>query len=123
MEIDPAVYHYAREYFDLPKPHAVFLEDARVWTRKLAIEIAEESDPTARALKQFDYVVHDCFSGGSVPQHIFTTEFWNDLKGVMNNDGVLAVASRYRLGPTNAVLTTLSRTLLENLIQMPLMVF
>lgn len=95
MEIDPAVYHYAREYFDLAKTHAVFLEDARAWTRNLAAEIERESDTDVRVLKQFDYVVHDCFSGGSVPQHIFTLEFWNDLKSVMTSSGVLAVVSSY----------------------------
>jgi hypothetical protein len=35
--------------------------------------------------------VHDCFSGGGVPEHIFTIEFWEELKSIMTSDGVLAV--------------------------------
>lgn len=41
--------------------------------------------------KIFDLVVHDCFSGDGVPQHIFTREFWADLQTIMEPDGVLAV--------------------------------
>ena len=45
----------------------------------------------------YDIVVHDCFSGGGVPEHIFTTEFWNDLKQIMNAEGILVVVSRFCL--------------------------
>ncbi|KDQ20086.1 hypothetical protein BOTBODRAFT_27508 [Botryobasidium botryosum FD-172 SS1] len=83
VEIDPAVYTYAREFFDLPEPHAVYLEDARGWVRERAGVIPES--------ERFDYVVHDCFSGGSVPMHMFASEFWSDLKGVIKPDGVVAV--------------------------------
>jgi spermidine synthase len=44
----------------------------------------------------YDIVVHDCFSGGAVPKHIFTLEFWKDLKMIMNPEGVLAVVSVLR---------------------------
>ena len=40
---------------------------------------------------KYDYIIHDCFSGGGVPEHIFTVEFWADLKKIMRDDGVLAV--------------------------------
>lgn len=45
----------------------------------------------------YDIVVHDCFSGGAVPKHIFTLEFWDDLKAIMNPEGVLAVVSFFLL--------------------------
>lgn len=83
VEIDPAVYNAARSYFGLPDPGPsnVFLEDAREWLTKRRAEPAE----------LFDFVVHDCFSGGGVPQHIFTLEFWMELKSVMTPDGILVL--------------------------------
>jgi spermidine synthase len=92
VEIDPAVYKAARTFFGLPDPGAdkVFLEDARTWVAKQRATI-DKGDNTTR----FDIVVHDCFSGGGVPQHIFTTEFWVDLKTVMEPEGILVVVSKH----------------------------
>lgn len=91
VEIDPAVYQYAREYFGLAGPHAVHVTDARGWVH----EQSTISNPLLANLgktpAKYDYVIHDCFSGGGVPEHIFTTEFWADLKMIMRSDGVLAV--------------------------------
>ncbi|KAK7061960.1 spermidine synthase [Favolaschia claudopus] len=88
VEIDPAVYDAARLYFGLPEHPStnLFLEDARTWAanRRAAIDAG-----TPHPL--FDVVVHDCFSGGGVPQHIFTVEFWNDLKATLHPEGVLVV--------------------------------
>jgi hypothetical protein len=91
VEIDPVVYKYAREYFGLAAPHAVHLTDARGWVH----EQSNISNPFLANLgktpTKYDYVIHDCFSGGGVPEHIFTTEFWADLKKIIRADGVLAV--------------------------------
>ncbi|KAF9653443.1 S-adenosyl-L-methionine-dependent methyltransferase [Thelephora ganbajun] len=90
VEIDPAVYDAARTYFGLPDPGEgrVFLQDARgfTWDRKRKLETGED-------LPKFDVVIHDVFSGGGLPGHLFTLEFWNDLKDVMKEDGVVVVAS------------------------------
>lgn len=93
VEIDPAVYAAARQYFGLPDPGPgrVFLEDARGWVIKKRAEIVASSGEVKQEL--YDIVVHDCFSGGGLPKHIFTLEFWEDLKLVMNPEGVLAVVS------------------------------
>lgn len=94
VEIDPAVYDAARQYFGLsdPGPGHIFLEDARGWvdSKKREIE-TKRTDGTLADYDLFDIVVHDCFSGGGVPGHIFTLEFWRDLKSVMSPWGVLAV--------------------------------
>jgi len=91
VEIDPAVYRAARTYFALPDAgrENVFLEDARGWVskQKTALEKGEK-------IKQYDIVIHDCFSGGGVPEHIFTAEFWNDLRALMKPEGVIVVVSR-----------------------------
>ncbi|PPQ63423.1 hypothetical protein CVT24_004933 [Panaeolus cyanescens] len=88
VEIDPAVYRAARTWFALPDPgpNNVYLEDARSWAlqKKLSID-AGNKEPL------YDIVVHDCFSGGGVPEHIYTFEFWNDLKSSMQKEGIIAV--------------------------------
>lgn len=104
MEIDPAVYIYAREYFGLPEPTGgVFLEDARGWvdTRAKTVQdgkylehgnatqVAQGVTSTSKEL--FDYIIHDCFSGGSVPTLLFSTGFFNSVKTLLKPDGVLAV--------------------------------
>ena len=98
VEIDPAVYDAARCFFGLkdPGPGHVFLEDARGWVaeRRTAIEAGNAAIDVGDDKVFYDIVVHDCFSGGSVPKHVFTMEFWDDLKSVMHEDGVVAVVSR-----------------------------
>ena len=88
VEIDPAVYDAARTYFGVPDigEGRVFLQDARefIWDRKRKLEIGED-------LPKFDVVIHDVFSGGGLPGHLFTLEFWNYLKDVMKEDGVLVL--------------------------------
>ncbi|KIY51928.1 spermine/spermidine synthase [Fistulina hepatica ATCC 64428] len=88
IEIDPAVYDAAREYFALPDPGPghVFLEDARGWVaRNRAAARSISGSPT------FDFVVHDCFSGGGVPEHLYTVEFWDDMKALMQPEGIAVV--------------------------------
>lgn len=89
IEIDPAVYRFAREYFDLPEPEEVYLEDARGWVHRRPIKSKTQSQSDVDA--KFDFVIHDCFSGGGVPEHIFTVEFWEDLKVILDSTGVVAV--------------------------------
>ena len=90
IEIDPVDYNYTRTLFDLAAPDAVFLEDARGWVRRKANEL-KGTEESLRLNEQFDYVVHDCFSGGGVPSHLYTLEFWADLKKIIKPDGVVAV--------------------------------
>jgi hypothetical protein len=90
VEIDPAVYAAARQYFGLSDPTAnggsVHLQDARTFVGNRSALNVEMTQPVL-----YDIVVHDCFSGGGVPGHIFTTEFWDKLKSIMNPSGVIAV--------------------------------
>ncbi|TFL05909.1 S-adenosyl-L-methionine-dependent methyltransferase [Pterulicium gracile] len=106
IEIDPAVYTAARTYFGLeePNPDQVFLEDAGAWVSRRAALHREGDDV-------FDIVVHDCFSGGGVPEHIFTIDFWTGLKTIMNPEGVLAVnfAGIPASSSSRAILLTLEK--------------
>jgi spermidine synthase len=93
IEIDPAVYNASRQYFGLPDlgSDRVFLQDARVVVSEKRRAVLQYGSANA---EKYDYVVHDCFSGGGVPAHLFTLQFWDDLKTIMNPDGVVAVVSR-----------------------------
>ncbi|KAF8342640.1 S-adenosyl-L-methionine-dependent methyltransferase [Cantharellus anzutake] len=93
VEIDPAVYRFARKHFELPKPNQVYLEDARSWVRQQAsaMRSLRTSNPGQADAQLFDYVVHDCFSGGGVLHHLYTLEFWEDLKTLMRPSGILGV--------------------------------
>jgi len=117
VEIDPAVYDAARKYFGLgyPGDDHVFLEDARRWVYKR--RAAMQSDDQ-KCLSTFDFIIHDCFSGGGVPQHLFSVEFWNDLKSIMKPHGVVAVVRQTRgTSPLPFDLTCWNRTLQASLAQ------
>ncbi|KAJ7752763.1 spermidine synthase [Mycena maculata] len=88
VEIDPAVYEAAHRFFGLPEhgPGNLFLEDARAWAARRSA-----SGGTRNQDAPFDIIVHDCFSGGGVPEHIFTVEFWHDLKTALHPEGVMVV--------------------------------
>lgn len=76
IEIDPVVHRLAEKYFGLPELR-VFHEDGR--------SFIEQADET------WDIIVHDVFSGGSVPQSLFTIEMWDAVRQVLSENGVLAV--------------------------------
>ena len=82
VEIDPRVYDYARRYFSLPEPTHDYFQDARELVQEHALPAAAE---------KYDYIVHDCFSCGGIPGHVYTVEFWEKLEGLVKSDGVVAV--------------------------------
>jgi spermidine synthase len=107
VEVDPAVYRAARTFFGLPDPAEIFLEDAREWAANKRVKIEAGQNEVL-----FDIVVHDCFSGGGVPEHIYTLEFWNDLKASLQPDGLLVVVSDHSIHLSHDyVLTLMNRTL------------
>lgn len=106
------MYDAARRFFGLsdPGPGHVFLQDARDWVASRSREIEKKTKAgTIADHDLFDIVVHDCFSGGGVPGHIFTVEFWRDLKTIMSPWGVLAVVSGPSQPRGDVQLLTLSR--------------
>ena len=72
------------------KDGEVYLEDARLWVHKKAQELtSDENGKTGD--KKFDYIIHDVFSGGVVPVHLFTMEFFVELKSLLRENGVIAI--------------------------------
>ncbi|GKZ65716.1 hypothetical protein AnigIFM60653_003219 [Aspergillus niger] len=78
VEIDPVVHKFATEYFHLPSNHIAAIEDATAFVKRT---------PPA----QYDYIVHDVFTGGAEPLELFTLEFLEGLSSLLKDDGVIAI--------------------------------
>ena len=103
LELDPAVLEAAKTYFGFKptEPKKVYTSDARSW---IASQIHPDPfGPNAGKPKTpsetFDIVVHDVFSGGGVPAHLFSVGFWENLVKIMKPDGVVAVVRNSSLSP------------------------
>ncbi len=94
IEIDPVVYDAARRFFGLPVADQVFLEDARGWVHNRSETAKGEHPNESQTISEpFDIVVHDCFSGGGIPAHLYTQQFWQELKNIVRSDAVIAIVS------------------------------
>lgn len=77
IEIDPAVADAAKNYFNFTPTGEFLVGDARYEIKKLH--------------KQYDFIIHDCFTGGSEPTHMLTVEMLGKLKGMLTEQGILAL--------------------------------
>lgn len=84
VEIDPVVHKFATQYFNLPSNHVAAIEDATKFVKR-----AQMSTPSP----QYDYIIHDVFTGGAEPAELFTIEFLKDLSSLLKDDGVIAIVS------------------------------
>ena len=89
VELDPAVVDAAKTYFGFKPtdPKKVHTTDARSFVSSQLRQAGKPKTPS----ETFDIVIHDVFSGGGVPAHLFTVAFWQDLAKIMKPDGVVAV--------------------------------
>jgi spermidine synthase len=78
VEIDPVVVDVARRYFDMPEDPRlrVFTGDARQY-------VASTKD-------RYDVIVVDAYYSDSLPFHLATTEFFQQVRGILAPDGVVA---------------------------------
>lgn len=88
VEIDPAVYHIAADYFSIPKNFTPVIQDAVRF-----VDEATRATPAPR----FDFIVHDVFTGGVEPINLFTVEFMKGLSALLKEDGVIAIVSLARV--------------------------
>ncbi len=77
IEIDPVVAEMAKRYFNFQPTGEFIVGDARYEIKKLN--------------KQYDFIIHDCFTGGSEPTHMLTVEMLSQLRGMLSEEGVLAL--------------------------------
>lgn len=78
------MHKFATQYFNLPPNHIPVIEDAVKFVKK-----AESSPNTP----QYDYIVHDVFTGGAEPAELFTYEFLSGLHSLLKEDGAIAIVS------------------------------
>ncbi|CCX32345.1 S-adenosyl-L-methionine-dependent methyltransferase [Pyronema domesticum] len=99
VELDPAVYKYATEYFGLSKNHTAYLEDAVGFIER----------EVAKGEKKYEYILHDVFTGGAVPASLFTLEVFEGLKALLAEDGVVAInwAGDLKLPAARSIIRTI----------------
>ncbi|KAI0434166.1 S-adenosyl-L-methionine-dependent methyltransferase [Xylaria sp. FL1042] len=99
VEIDPVVYKFASKYFGLPSNHTAVIEDVVSWSQ-LNAEFLHEN---------FDYIVHDVFTGGAEPVDLFTNTFLEGLKHMLKPSGVIVInyAGDFTLPPLSIVVNTI----------------
>ncbi len=80
VEIDPAVVSVAREFFLFEETAnmEVHVNDARVFIKRAGLEG-----------RKYDYIMLDAFTGDYIPEHLLTREFLDEVKQILNPDGVL----------------------------------
>ncbi|KAI1453298.1 S-adenosyl-L-methionine-dependent methyltransferase [Annulohypoxylon moriforme] len=99
VEIDPMIYDFAKKYFGLPSNHTAVIQDAISWSQSNKDELHEN----------YDYIVHDVFTGGAEPIPLFTEEFLSGLKHMLKPNGVIAInyAGDFTLPPLGIVMNTI----------------
>lgn len=84
VELDPVVYQYASELFNLPANHTAVLSDAVTW-------VHQQSRIDTFDARRYDYIIHDVFTGGAEPLSLFTSSFLQDLRSLLTPNGVAAM--------------------------------
>ncbi|KAF2196827.1 spermine/spermidine synthase family protein [Delitschia confertaspora ATCC 74209] len=99
VELDPVVHHYATKYFGLSPNHTAVIDDAIYY-------VGEKSKTTPAS---YNYIIHDVFTGGAEPEHLFTQEFLQGLRDLLTEDGVAAInyAGDLALPSTRLILNTI----------------
>ncbi|KAF3914839.1 hypothetical protein ABW20_dc0104340 [Dactylellina cionopaga] len=107
VEIDPGVYHIAKEYFGLPRNHTVHIGDAVAYVRDEYLRASLKGED----VEKYDYILHDVFTGGAVPEMLFTWEFLEGLKSFLTTNGVIAInyAGDIKLKSAKSVIHTIER--------------
>jgi spermidine synthase len=77
IEIDPVVARAAAAFFPFKQPRRLIVGDARYEVARLA--------------EHYDFIIHDCFTGGSIPPHVLSVEMLRDVRAHLNDGGVLAL--------------------------------
>ncbi|BED91415.1 hypothetical protein PspMM1_38830 [Pseudoalteromonas sp. MM1] len=81
VEIDPAVLKVARDYFNFIETDNVTssVQDGRIFIKRAAIK-----------KQKYDWIILDAFNGDYIPEHLLTKEFFEEVKSVLAEGGVIA---------------------------------
>ncbi len=97
LEIDPAVADAAVAHFGYASNGRDIVGDARYEIRRLK--------------GPYDLIIHDCFTGGSEPSHLLTAEALLQLKGLLTEQGILALNFVSFTQGNNEALSSVAKTL------------
>lgn len=98
IEIDPEVARVAKRYFNFKSSGELIIGDARYEVSQLE--------------KRYDFIIHDCFTGGSEPIHLLSREMLETLKTRLNDNGILVLNMiGFLSGPDHAPLQAIAQTL------------
>ena len=84
VELDPMVYKYAKDYFGLLPNHTAHIMDAVEFVKNAA---------AAPKLEQYDFIIHDVFTGRAAPAALFTMDMMQGVSKILKDDGVVAIVS------------------------------
>lgn len=81
VEIDPAVIKVARSYFNFVENEKVIsvVQDGRIFVKRAILK-----------KEKYDWVILDAFNGDYIPEHLMTQEFLQEIKKILNKNGVLS---------------------------------
>jgi spermidine synthase len=81
VEIDPAVLKVARDHFNFIETDNVTssVQDGRIFIKRAAIK-----------KQKYDWIILDAFNGDYIPEHLLTKEFFEEVKSVLAEGGVIA---------------------------------
>ena len=74
-EIDERIHEAAKKYFGLDENIKVYIDDARHFINQSS--------------GKYDVIIFDLFKGESHPAHVFTLEAFQQIKKIMNKDGLI----------------------------------
>ena len=80
------VVHTAKTFFGYKPSGSVWTGDAVATVRVLAAQQASARVDGAPR-QRYDIILHDAFSGGGVPQALYTRVFVKELAGLLEDDG------------------------------------
>jgi len=100
VELDPMVYQYAKDYFGLLPNHTAYIMDAA----KFINDATAVPEP-----EQYDFIIHDVFTGGAVPTVLFTIDMMQGMSKILKDDGVVAInyAGDLKQRPAKLVIQTI----------------
>lgn len=81
VEIDPAVIDVARNYFGFFENENIrsIVQDGRIFVKRSMLK-----------KQQYDWIILDAFNGDYIPEHLMTKEFYQEVKALLRDDGVLS---------------------------------
>jgi spermidine synthase len=80
VEIDEAVARVAKDYFKFRESDnmRIVVKDARVHVKRSVLQG-----------NTYDFIVLDAFTGDYIPEHLMTQEFFEEVKSILEEDGVI----------------------------------